>query len=218
MHPYRQHFFIMRAVEDVDLPALRQIFIDAPEEIVGELFGARHFERMHQAALRIDARHHVLDDAVCRRHPCPGAQSAPRIGHGRRDAPACLRGARRRRRGSRVLARCRSEAQKVSAGSKSASLNFSGLSIRQCLMILASFIANMCAHSWQKSLMSGHSCQGHSCHYSRHGLTKSPTIPATPLVWAGGCPGAASFAVTSSFVNPGANSVGARSVAISANV
>ena len=36
----------------------------APEEIVVELLGARRLEGMHLAALRIDARHHVLDDAV----------------------------------------------------------------------------------------------------------------------------------------------------------
>ena len=36
----------------------------APEEIVVELLGARRLERMHLAALRIDAAHHVLDDAV----------------------------------------------------------------------------------------------------------------------------------------------------------
>ena len=36
----------------------------APEEIVVELVRARRLERMHLAALRIDAGHHVLDDAV----------------------------------------------------------------------------------------------------------------------------------------------------------
>jgi hypothetical protein len=63
MHPYRQHFLIMRAVEDADAPALRQVFIDSPEEIVGELLDTRRLEGVDGAALRIDARHHVLDDA-----------------------------------------------------------------------------------------------------------------------------------------------------------
>ena len=36
----------------------------APEKIVVEFLRARRLERMHLAALRIDAGHHVLDDAV----------------------------------------------------------------------------------------------------------------------------------------------------------
>ena len=42
MHPHRQHFFVMRAVENTDPPALWQIFINSPQEIVGELFGTRY--------------------------------------------------------------------------------------------------------------------------------------------------------------------------------
>jgi hypothetical protein len=105
-------------------------------------------------------------------------------------------------------------------------LRGSGLSIRHCLTILASFIAKAPAQSGQAHLAIVRSCQvvqvvyaepftrSHSC----QGLTNSPTMPATPLVWAGGCPGGASLAVTSSRVNPGGNSVGARSVAIRSNV
>src|SRR5262249_20575537 len=64
MHPRNQHILVVRAVEDADAPALRQRLGDAPEKIMIELFGARLLEGMDLAALRIDARHHVLDRAV----------------------------------------------------------------------------------------------------------------------------------------------------------
>ena len=71
VHAHHQHFLVIGAVEDADAAALRQALGDAPQEIVVELLGARRLERMHLAALRIDAGHHVLDDAVLagRVHP-----------------------------------------------------------------------------------------------------------------------------------------------------
>ena len=45
-------------------------------------------------------------------------------------------------------------------------------------------------------------------------IDKQSDHSGPPLVWAGGCAGGASLAVTSPRVNPGGNSVGARSVAI----
>ena len=64
MHAHHQHLLVVGAVEDADLAALRQRLGGAPEEIVLEFFRARLLEGMHVDALRIEARHHVLDDAV----------------------------------------------------------------------------------------------------------------------------------------------------------
>src|SRR5580704_15263534 len=64
MHAHDQHFFIMRAVENSDVPALRQRFVDPPEKIVLQFLGAWRLERMHVATFRIDAGHHMLDNAV----------------------------------------------------------------------------------------------------------------------------------------------------------
>ena len=46
------------------VPAPRQRLRDPPQEVVVPLLGARRLERVHVAALRIDAGHDVLDDAV----------------------------------------------------------------------------------------------------------------------------------------------------------
>ena len=55
VHAHDQHFLVVGAVEDADTPALGQALSDAPEKIVIELLLARLLERMHLAALRIDA-------------------------------------------------------------------------------------------------------------------------------------------------------------------
>ena len=64
MHLDDQHFFVVRAVEDADPAPLGQRLHAPPEEVVVQLFGRRLLERIDLAALRIDARHHVLDRAV----------------------------------------------------------------------------------------------------------------------------------------------------------
>src|SRR5205807_6857177 len=64
MHAHDQHLLVIRTVEDPDAPALRKEAGGAPEEVVLQLLGARVLEAEHLAALWVDARHHVLDDAV----------------------------------------------------------------------------------------------------------------------------------------------------------
>jgi hypothetical protein len=62
--PHDQHLFVIRAVEYAHAPALGQRARAAPEKVVVELFRARVLEAEYLAALRIDAGHDVLDDAV----------------------------------------------------------------------------------------------------------------------------------------------------------
>jgi hypothetical protein len=44
MHPHHQHFFVIRTIEDADLPAFRQTARGAPKKIVFQLVGAGLFE------------------------------------------------------------------------------------------------------------------------------------------------------------------------------
>ena len=55
---------VVRAVEDADATAFGKRFRDAPEVVVVELLGRGLLERDHLHALRIDARHHVLDRRI----------------------------------------------------------------------------------------------------------------------------------------------------------
>ena len=64
MDAHHHHLFIIRAVENADVPAGWQADRRAPEEVMVEFVRARRLERVNLAALRIDAAHHVLDDAV----------------------------------------------------------------------------------------------------------------------------------------------------------
>src|SRR5581483_12460458 len=59
-----EDFLEIGAVEDADMPAPRQDQRGAPQEVVVELELARGLEGMHLAALRVHARHYVLDHAV----------------------------------------------------------------------------------------------------------------------------------------------------------
>ena len=59
-----QHLLVIRAVENPDLAALRQIAGRAPEKIMLQFDGAGMLEAEHLASLRIDPRHHMCDDAV----------------------------------------------------------------------------------------------------------------------------------------------------------
>src|ERR1700690_2613931 len=64
MNPDHQHFFIVRTVEDTDLASLREQSQGTPEIVVIQFLDRRRFERMHLAALRIYARHHMLNGAI----------------------------------------------------------------------------------------------------------------------------------------------------------
>ena len=81
MHPHHEHFLVVAAVEDADAAALGQVLRAAPHVIVVELLGGRRLERDHLAALRIDARHDVLDRAVLARgvHRLEDEQHRPAI-------------------------------------------------------------------------------------------------------------------------------------------
>src|SRR5215510_1076866 len=63
MNPHDQYFFVMRTIEDSDAATFRQAPRCAPKKIMIQLLCTRLFERMHFHALRIEARHHVLDYA-----------------------------------------------------------------------------------------------------------------------------------------------------------
>src|SRR5271170_3706414 len=64
MHSHDQHLFVIRAVEDADVAALRQMFGGAPEEIVLQFGLRRDFERVDLAAFGVHSRHDVLDGAI----------------------------------------------------------------------------------------------------------------------------------------------------------
>ena len=44
MHAHHQHFLIVRAIEDADMPALWQRSDGSPQKIVRQFLGARSFE------------------------------------------------------------------------------------------------------------------------------------------------------------------------------
>ena len=64
MHAHHERLLVVAAVENADASALRQLLHAAPEIIVIEVRARRPLERRHLAALRIHARHHVLDRPV----------------------------------------------------------------------------------------------------------------------------------------------------------
>src|SRR5262245_5234152 len=78
---HRHHLLVVGAVEDADAPALRQRARGAPQEVVVELLGRGRLEREHLAAGRVDAREHVLDDAVLagRVHALEEEQRGPAV-------------------------------------------------------------------------------------------------------------------------------------------
>src|SRR5262245_4124286 len=59
-----QDLLIVRAVEDADPTAFGKRHRSAPEKIVRELDRAGMLKADHLDALRVDAGHHVLDDAI----------------------------------------------------------------------------------------------------------------------------------------------------------
>ena len=64
VHAHDQNFLVIRTVENADAPALWQVPRCAPKKIMIQLLRTRLLERMHLHALRVEARHHVLDHAV----------------------------------------------------------------------------------------------------------------------------------------------------------
>ena len=64
MDPQRDDLLVVRAVEDADPAPLGSVLGDAPQEGVVELLGRRLLERDDLHALRVDARHDVLDRRV----------------------------------------------------------------------------------------------------------------------------------------------------------
>jgi hypothetical protein len=64
MHPDDEHLFIITAVKNSDLTPVRQAFHAAPEIIMIQIIRRRRFERIHLAALRINARQDVLNSAI----------------------------------------------------------------------------------------------------------------------------------------------------------
>src|SRR6476469_4954054 len=53
MHADHQDFFVIRAVEDADLSALRQLLRGAPKKIMVQFFGGGLLEARYFAGLRI---------------------------------------------------------------------------------------------------------------------------------------------------------------------
>src|SRR5579872_748240 len=64
LHARDQHIFVMRAIEDADAAFAGCIFMDAPQEVVRQLFFGRLFEGMYVAALRVDAAENVTNGAI----------------------------------------------------------------------------------------------------------------------------------------------------------
>ena len=67
MHAHDQYLFVIRSIEDADVAALGQRFEVAPQVGVIEFFRRGRFETEDLRALRVHARHDVLDDAILAR-------------------------------------------------------------------------------------------------------------------------------------------------------
>ena len=63
-NPDDEHFFVIGTVKDAYPAPARQTTRRAPKKVVIQFLRARMFEAVNFAALRIDARHDVLDRAV----------------------------------------------------------------------------------------------------------------------------------------------------------
>ncbi len=64
---HHQHILVLRAIEDADDALGGRAFVDAPEEVVGELLGGGLLEAGDVTADRVHRRHDVLDGAVLAR-------------------------------------------------------------------------------------------------------------------------------------------------------
>src|SRR4029453_10556123 len=59
-----EHLFIVTTIKNSNVTPIRQAFHAVPEIIMIEILARGRFERIPLTALRIYARHHVLDGAV----------------------------------------------------------------------------------------------------------------------------------------------------------
>ena len=64
MDAHDENFFVVGAIENADLAALRNALMRPPEVIVVQIFIARGLESMNVTSLRIHAGHDVLDHAI----------------------------------------------------------------------------------------------------------------------------------------------------------
>jgi hypothetical protein len=64
MHPDHEHLLVVAPVENANVTAIRQVFHAAPEVIMVKFISTRGLEGIQLAALRVDARHDVLDGAL----------------------------------------------------------------------------------------------------------------------------------------------------------
>ena len=62
--PPDQHVLVVRPVEHANEPRFRHALLDAPEEVVRELFGGRLLECRERHPLRVDRADHVAHDAA----------------------------------------------------------------------------------------------------------------------------------------------------------
>ena len=64
MHTDDEGFLVIAAVENADMPTIRQALRAAPQIIVVEVLGGGRLEGRNLSALRVDAGHDVLDGAI----------------------------------------------------------------------------------------------------------------------------------------------------------
>jgi hypothetical protein len=67
MDAHHERLLVVAPIEDADAAAFGEGLETAPEVVVIEFLAGRHLEGEYLAALRVDARHHVLDGAVLAR-------------------------------------------------------------------------------------------------------------------------------------------------------
>src|SRR5215475_814000 len=81
MHAHNQRFLVIAAIENANAAALRQTFHATPQVIVVQVFAGGGLEGIDLAALRIDARHDMLDHTVLsgRVHRLKNKQHSPAI-------------------------------------------------------------------------------------------------------------------------------------------
>src|SRR5215471_17233104 len=81
VHAHDEDLLVVRAVEDANVPALGQALDIPPQKVMAEVLRRRLLEGEHLAALRIDARHHMLDRTIlaCRVHRLKYEQQRPAI-------------------------------------------------------------------------------------------------------------------------------------------
>src|SRR5262249_44357879 len=64
MHADDEHLFVVTAIKDSNVSAVRQTFHAPPEVIMIQVLCRWRFERIDLTSLRIHAGHHMLDGAI----------------------------------------------------------------------------------------------------------------------------------------------------------